>query len=129
VADIQVTKGVANAPLSGVCDNTLTYGPTAEGIESGSCPNFCYKIVVSNDGAESVTSIMVSDPDLPGLTVPSTLAPGQSVTLFASKTWCAADAPAPDGHVNTVTASGVGTPSGTAVSASASATVVVQGPG
>lgn len=119
-AHIQVTKGVANAPSSGICDATLTYGPTAEGV---GCTNFCYKIQVSNDGQEDLTGVTINDPDIPGLTVPSPLAMGQMVTIFASKIWCAAG-----GHVNTVMVSGVGTTSGTPVSAFASATVVIFAP-
>ena len=128
-AQLTVTKGVAIAPPSGVCDDRLTYGPTAQGVDDCSCTNFCYKIVVSNDGAEPLSGGTIDDPDLPGLTIPWDLDPyGPSTVNFASKTWCAADAPPPNGHVNTVIVSAWGLFSGTLVSASASATVVVPCP-
>lgn len=120
-----VTKAVACAPASGICDGTLTYGPTASGIVGTTDPNFCYKITVRNCGDEDLNNVTISDPDLPGLTISSTLTVGQTVTIFASKTWGVGT------HVNTVTVSGVGATSGVSAClasdsvCTASATVVV----
>jgi hypothetical protein len=65
-------------------------------------------------------NVTINDPDLLGLTVPSTLTVGQSVTLFASKVWAGG---APATHVNTVTVNGVGDSSNQSVTAADSATV------
>src|SRR5215468_8720179 len=59
--DIQVTKAVTNAPPSGICDNSLSYGASAQG--DGDCASFCYKITISNDGQETLTGVTINDPD------------------------------------------------------------------
>jgi hypothetical protein len=120
--EICVTKQVTCSPASpGVCDDSLTYGESAAGVEGATKPSFCYKIVVTNCGQDSLHNVTISDPDLPGLTVPATLTIGQSVTLFASHSWGVSDSP----HVNTVTVNGVGDSSGISVSDSDDATVTV----
>jgi hypothetical protein len=107
---ICVTKQVACVPqgFNGVCNDSIgSYGPTAVGVAGpNQQPAFCYKIVVTNCGQDVVTNLTISDPDLPGLTIPSSLAIGQSVTNFASKSWPVGS------HTNTVTVSGVGASTG-----------------
>jgi hypothetical protein len=124
---ICVTKAVACAPQNGVCGSGLNYGPTATGIEGTTQPNFCYQVVVSNCGQEDMNNVSVSDPEVSNLTMAAggtfsgTLAVGQSVTFFGSRSWGASGSP----HVNTVTASGTGVNSGTKVTAQATASVTV----
>jgi hypothetical protein len=103
------------------------YSGSATGVQCTTCPSFCYKIVITNDGADALQNVVLNDPDLASFSppVPATLAQGASFTTFASKVWCANQAPAPSGHVNTAIVTGSGVSSGTSVTAQASATTVV----
>src|SRR5262249_49456899 len=107
---IQVTKAVTCAPagFNGVCDaNSGTYGPFASGAIGSTQPVFCYKITVSNCGDEDLINLSIHDPDLPGLTLPTTLPVGSApVVLFASKSWGVGF------HTNTVTVGAIGVNSG-----------------
>jgi len=130
---VSITKQVACAPstASGLTCATIpgaNYGALATGVQGTTCPSFCYKIVITNDGADALQTVVLNDPDLSNFSpaVPATLAVGASFTTYASKVWCANDAPAPSGHVNTATVTATGTTSGTSVTAQASATVVVN---
>src|SRR5213075_946070 len=118
---ICISKEVACSPASGVCDASLTYGESATGVSDGSSPAFCYKITLSNCGLEPLNNVTTTDPSIPAVAgaFPSSLAVGQTETRFFQKTWGVGT------HVNTVTASGTGAPSGTRVSTNDNATVHV----
>jgi len=116
--DICVTKEVACAPDTGICGEGLDYGETATGVEGAA---FCYRIVVENCGQDDLENVVVTDTriDVTG-DFPPTLAVGESVTNFYKLSF------ADEGtYPNTVTADGVGASSGTEVSATDSAEVVV----
>jgi hypothetical protein len=121
VPRICLSKEVACAPPSGICDASLPYGETATGVANSANPAFCYRITVSNCGLIPLTNVVVNDPDLGGLLpgFPSNLAPGQSATGFFKKTWGVGT------HVNTATTSGAGNPGGVIVTTNDTATAIV----
>jgi hypothetical protein len=130
---IQITKAVTCVPpgFNGVCSlSSGTYGSFAAGVVGDASnpadfPAFCYMIIVTNSGSTVLTNVTINDPDLPGLTVMSTLQIGQSVTNFASKTWGVGF------HTNTVTvltanASSTGAPACAAPGSICSASAAVE---
>jgi hypothetical protein len=117
---ICLTKDVACAPASGICDGTLTYGDTATGVANSANPAFCYKLVVSNCGDDALTNVTVNDPQLGGVIIgPISLAVGDSVTGYFKQSWGVGS------HTNTAIASGVGAGSGITVTDTNSAVAIV----
>src|SRR5205823_9424605 len=91
---LSVTKGIACAPAgaSPNCSAVANYSAKATGVQAGNtCPAFCYKVTITNDGGEDLQSLAVNDSDSvtfnPAL--PATLARGASFTTYYSQTWCA----------------------------------------
>jgi hypothetical protein len=83
------------------------------------CPQFCFRIIVTNTGTCPLTGVVVTDPLLGGTLsgYPSSLAPGASATNFVYDTLSAC---------TTNIAYASGTSGGTSVSASASAVANVH---
>ena len=84
---IAVFKQVACVQPGGVCDafgaNASTENKVANGVSGdATCPSFCYRITVINDGDVDLQNISVTDATLniASCSFPTTLAIGQSVT-------------------------------------------------
>lgn len=93
--DVAITKLITCIPPSLSCsDPSLVYGKSATGVVSGAeCPAFCYSVIVSNRGSETLQNITVTDnspdnkPSLASCVWPD-LAPGSSETCQVSATHC-----------------------------------------
>ncbi len=118
---ITVTKNVLcqSGSLCSALGSAYDSQKTASGVKVGaSCPTFCYRVIVTNNGQLPLHSVTVTDSVQGVLSFPGTLAMGASATNFYSTTLCANTA-------NTVTATGVGS-NNSNVSATDSASVTIK---
>jgi hypothetical protein len=105
---LAVDKQIACLLPAGQCG---TFSDSATGVRGTKDPGFCYRIIVSNCGAVSLTNMMVLDDKLGDLTASfftsrlEPLLPGEARTRYFSKSWGV-------DTTNTVTATGKATSTG-----------------
>jgi uncharacterized repeat protein (TIGR01451 family) len=107
-------------------DPSYNYGKFAVGMDGTNNSAFCYQIIVTNCGEETLTNVNLIDNKLGALNgFPTVLLPGQIWTNYYSQSYGLGSGGKPSTNVNTVIATGTGLTSGIVTNAQSSATNVV----